>query len=130
VTLHPDWITYCNQWREGAPAGVAFSEMSWAMSCDLWLSQVLHGENTSPRGFNAGYNQDAVLDELLDRARGTLSLAGRTALYRAADARVMDTLPILPLLTSRRGMIAWSPRVTGLTIVNQSWQDFRRVRLK
>lgn len=130
VTLHPDWIAYCNQWRNGAPAGVAFSEMSWGMSCDLWMSQVLHGENTSPRGFNAGYNQDAVLDELLHRARSTLSLAERTAFYRAADARVMDTLPILPLLTSRRGMIAWSPRVTGLTVVNQSWQDFRRVRLK
>ena len=29
VTLHPDWVAYCNQWREGAPSGIAFSEMSW-----------------------------------------------------------------------------------------------------
>lgn len=130
VTLHPDWVAYCNQWREGAPPGIAFSEMSWAMSCDLWLSQVLHGDNMSPRGFNAGYNQDARLDALLDQARTTVSLADRIGLYRAADARVMETLPILPLFTSRRGMIAWSPRVTGLTVVNQCWQDFRRVRLK
>jgi len=130
VMLHPDWVAYCNQWREGAPAGVAFSEMSWGMSCDLWLSQILHGENTSPRGFNAGYNQDAVLDGLLDCARMTLSLADRTALYRAADKRVMEMLPILPLFTSRRGMIGWSPRVKGLTVVNQCWHDFRRVRLK
>ena len=129
VTLHPDWVGYCNQWREGAPAGVSFSEMSWAMSCDLWLSQVLHSENLSPRGFNAGYNQDPTLDALLDRARGALSQQDRTSLYRAADARVMETLPILPLLTSNRGMIAASPGVTGLTIVNQCWQDFRRVRL-
>ena len=129
VTLHPDWVGYCNQWREGAPAGVSFSEMSWAMSCDLWLSQVLHGRNTSPRGFNAGYHQDAALDTLLDRARGALPQQERTRLYRAADARVMETLPILPLLTSARGMIASSPRVAGLTVVNQCWQDFRRVRL-
>lgn len=129
VTLHPDWVAYCNQWREGAPAGVAFSEMSWAMSCDLWLSQILHGDNASPRGFNAGYNRDVVLDDLLDRARATISMNDRIQLYRAADARVMDTLPILPLFTSRRGMIAWSSRVTGLTTVNQCWQDFRRVRL-
>lgn len=129
VTLHPDWVAYCNQWREGAPADVAFSEMSWAMSCDVWLSQILHSENTSPRGFNAGYNADAALDALLDRARTTVSLGDRAALYRAADARVMETLPILPLFTSRRGMIAWSPRVTGMTVVNQCWQDFRRVAL-
>ncbi|MDR8399465.1 ABC transporter substrate-binding protein [Paraburkholderia fungorum] len=130
VTLHADWVAYCNQWREGAPTGIAFSEMSWAMSCDLWLSQVLHGKNASPRGFNAGYNADSVLDTLLDRARGTVAAGDRSALYRAADARVMETLPILPLFTSRRGMIAWSSRVTGMTVVNQCWQDFRRIGLK
>lgn len=129
VSLHSDWVAYCNQWREGAPTGVAFSEMSWAMSCDQWLSQILHSRNEAPRGFNAGYNQDAALDALLDRARGGLSSADRTSLYRAADARVMQTLPILPLFTSVRGMIASAPRVTGLTVVNQCWQDFRRVRL-
>lgn len=129
VSLHPDWVAYCNQWRQGAPAGVAFNEMSWAMSCDLWLSQILHGRNASPRGFNAGYNEDATLDAMLDRARGALSLEDRTAFYRVADARVMETLPILPLFTSARGMIASSPRVAGLTVVNQCWQDFRRVRL-
>jgi peptide/nickel transport system substrate-binding protein len=129
VTLHPDWVAYCNEWREGAPQGIAFSEMSWAMSCDLWLSQILHGRNASPHGFNAGYNEDPALDVLLDQARGTLAQDDRTALYRLADARVMETLPILPLFTSARGMIASSPRVTGLTVVNQCWQDFRRVRL-
>ena len=108
--------------------GVAMSEMSWAMSCDVWLSQVLHSRNMSPRGFNAGYHHDPVLDTMLDQARSTLSFEERKSLYRAADARVMETLPILPLVTSARGMIACSPRVTGLTTVNQCWQDFRRVR--
>jgi peptide/nickel transport system substrate-binding protein len=129
VSLHPDWVSYCNDWRAGAPAGVAFSEMSWAMSCDQWLSQILHGRNVSPRGFNAGYCEDAVLDALLDRARATLPLHERIALYRAADAHVMEKLPILPLFTSSRGMIASAPHVRGLTVVNQCWQDFRRVRL-
>jgi peptide/nickel transport system substrate-binding protein len=130
VTLHEDWVAYCNQWREGAPDGIAFSEMSWGMSCDLWLEQVLHGANLSPCGFNAGYNRDGVLDALLDRARTTVSTDERIALYRAADARVMDTLPILPLFTSRRGMVAWAPAVEGMKLVNQCWQDFRRVALK
>ena len=100
------------------------------MSCDLWLSQILHGANQSPRGFNAGYNNDPHLDGFLDLARATIDSSGRAALYRAADARVMESLPILPLFTSRRGMIAFSPRVKGLTVVNQCWQDFRKVRLE
>ena len=128
VSLQDEWVAYCNQWRQGAPMGVAMSEMSWAMSCDVWLSQVLHSRNMSPRGFNAGYHHDPVLDTMLDQARSTLSFEERKSLYRAADARVMETLPILPLVTSARGMIACSPRVTGLTTVNQCWQDFRRVR--
>lgn len=129
VSLHPDWVAYCNEWRQGAPAGVAFSEMSWGMSADVWLAQVLHGCNVSPRGFNAGYHTDPVLDSLLDRARLTVGDAARAELYRAADVRVMETLPILPLFTSVRGMIVSAPRVAQFPIVNQCWQDFRRVRL-
>lgn len=129
VSLQDDWVGYCNQWRQGAPMGIAISEMSWAMSCDLWLSQVLHSRNMSPRGFNAGYHHDPVLDAMLDQARSSLQFEHRKELYRVADARVMETLPILPLVTSARGMIAYSPRVNGITTVNQCWQDFRRVRL-
>lgn len=130
VRLNPDWVAYCNQWREGAPSGVAFSEMSWGMSCDHWLSQILHGANQSPQGFNAGFFDEPEFDELLDRARTTFQAAERTKLYRAADAQIMERLPILPLFTSRRGMIAYSSRVKGLTVVNQCWQDFRRVCLE
>ena len=130
VKLNPDWVAYCNQWREGGPTGVAFSEMSWGMSCDHWLSQILHGANQSPKGFNAGFFDEPEIDELLDRARRTLNPAERTALYQAADMQIMTKLPILPLFTSRRGMIAYSPRVKGLNIINQCWQDFRRVSLE
>jgi ABC-type transport system substrate-binding protein len=127
--FHPDWLGYFDSWREGAVAGVSLSEMSWGMSSDLWLNQVLHSGNSSPRGHNAGYAADTILDELLDRARAEINPDKRIAQYRAADARVMDTLPVLPLLTSRRGMLAFSNAVKGITVVNQCWQDFRRVRL-
>ncbi|WP_339934871.1 ABC transporter substrate-binding protein [Vreelandella glaciei] len=130
VNFHEDWVTYCNQWREGAPVDVAFTEMSWGMSSDLWLAQVLHGANQSPGGFNAGYNADAEVDALLDRARRTLAKPDRTSLYREADSLLMKRLPILPLFTSRRGMFAYSQRVRGLTTVNQCWHDFRNVSLK
>ncbi|MBY4674343.1 ABC transporter substrate-binding protein [Burkholderia multivorans] len=127
--FHHDWLGYFNGWREGASPGVSISEMSWGMSSDLWLYQILHSRNRSPTGFNAGYVADSMLDDLLDRARSEVNSARRIRQYRAADARVMETLPILPLLSSRRGMLAFSHRVEGLTVVNQCWQDFRRVRL-
>ncbi|WP_046785683.1 ABC transporter substrate-binding protein [Pseudomonas putida] len=127
--LHPDWVGYFNGWREGAPEGVSISEMSWGMSCDSWLAQILHSKNCSPAGFNAGYAVDDVLDDLLDRASIQVDSEERIALYRAADRRIMETLPILPLLTSQRGMLAFSSAVKGLVVVNQCWQDFRRVQL-
>lgn len=130
VTLHSDWVGYCNEWRQGAAPGVSFSEMSWAMSTDLWLRQVLHSRNASPAGFNAGYAADPLLDDLLDRAAGTLAEAERLRLYRQADRRVMENLPVLPLLNARRGMVAFSGRVKGLVSINQCWHDMRGVYLE
>lgn len=129
VTLRPDWVGYCNEWRQGAASGISFSEMSWAMSSDLWLRQVLHSRNASPVGFNAGYASDPLLDELLDRAAGTLAGAERLRLYREAGRRVMEELPVLPLLNTRRGMVALSARVKGLVSINQCWHDLRGVDL-
>lgn len=129
MTLHPDWVGYCNEWRQGAAPGISFSEMSWAMSSDLWLRQVLHSRNASPVGFNAGYASDPLLDDLLDRAAGTLAEAERKRLYRQADQRIMEELPVLPLLNTHRGMVAFSGRLKGLVCVNQCWHDLRRVHL-
>ncbi len=129
VKLHPDWVDYCNEWKLGVMPGVAFSEMSWAMSSDLWLSQVLHSKNVSPGGFNAGYLADTKLDELFDRAATTLNDADRIQLYREADRHIMDQLPILPLLNSKQGMVGYSSRVKGLVSVSQCWHDFRNVYL-
>lgn len=130
VSLHPDWVTYCNEWHSGMTEEVAISEMSWGMSCDLWGEQILHSANCSPQGFNTGFHVDPTLDDLLFRARRTLPQDERTSLYRAADRRIMETLPILPIFMSRRGMVAWSSRVTGLSPINQCWHDFRGVQLR
>jgi peptide/nickel transport system substrate-binding protein len=125
VDLHHDWVSYCNGWRAGAPDGVSMTEMSWGMSCDAWLDQILHGRNAAPGGFNAGCFDDPATNALLDRARGETSHSARVAFYRQVADRAAATLPVLPLLTSRRGMIAFSPRVHGLRPVNQCWFDFR-----
>lgn len=83
--------------------------MSWGMSSDLWLHQILHSSNRSPIGYNAGYAADSTLDALLNSACREVDPIQRMHHYRAADARVMQTLPILPLLSSRRGMLGFSP---------------------
>jgi len=129
TAFHDDWLDYFNGWREGATPGVSMSEMSWGMSSDLWLHQILHSSNRSPIGYNAGYAADSTLDALLNSACREVDPIQRMHHYRAADARVMQTLPILPLLSSRRGMLGFSRHVEGLTVVNQCWQDFRGVRL-
>ncbi|MCQ4634707.1 ABC transporter substrate-binding protein [Shinella sp. CPCC 100929] len=127
--IYDDWIGYFRSWRHGTNPGVSISEMSWGMSSDLWLHQVLHSRNRPPIGYNAGHVADKALDNLLDAASREVNATKRISHYRAADARVMETLPILPLLTSRRGMLAFACRVQGLNVVNQCWQDFSNVRL-
>lgn len=128
IDLHPDWVAYCNAWREGAPEGAAMTEMSWGMSCDAWLEQVLHGRNASPGGFNAGFFDDPATNALLDAARREIDPAARIATYRDAAGRVAAQLPVLPLFESRRGMIALSKGLGGFRAINQCWFDFRTLR--
>ncbi|WP_223479600.1 ABC transporter substrate-binding protein [Oricola indica] len=129
ISLHEDWVDYCNEWGRGMAADIGFSEMSWAMSSDLWLGQILHSRNAAPEGFNAGYLRDYHLDALLDKAASTISDADRVRLYRYTDQYVMEQLPILPLLGTRRGVVGFSRRVKGLVSVSQCWHDFRNVHL-
>jgi len=129
VDYRADWVDYCNEWRAGMPDDVGLSEMSWGMSCDVWLEQVLHGRNCSPFGFNTGRFSDPEADRLLDLARRTLSDAERIELYRAAHRRIMEQLPALPVLTVQDGALVSSPRVLGLKHARQNWHSFERVTL-
>lgn len=122
-----DWVSYCKDWRSGLPVGVGVSQMSWGMSCDLWLQQVLHSQNSSPRGFNAGYYSNPEVDKLLDDARQSLPDKRRKQLYRDAHSLVMADLPVLPMLTLRRGSICYHPRVKGFRSPRQNWHSFKNV---
>jgi len=122
-----DWIAYCNEWRSGLPDGAGISQMSWGMSCDVWLEQVLHSRNSSPFGFNAGYYANAVVDELLDKARRERDHGERTRLYREANELIMRDLPVLPMLNLRTGAVCHHPRVKGLRNPSQNWHSFANV---
>ena len=122
-----DWISYCHQWRSGLPDGAGVSQMSWGMSCDVWLEQVLHSRNSSPFGFNAGYYSNPAVDHLLDQARRTQNDAQRCQLYRQANAQIMDDLPVLPMLNLWRGHVCYHPRVKGFRNPSQDWHTFKNV---
>ncbi|MBZ9800068.1 MULTISPECIES: ABC transporter substrate-binding protein [unclassified Mesorhizobium] len=122
-----DWVSYCNEWRSGVPGGAGVSQMSWGMSCDVWLEQVLHSRNSSPFGFNAGYYSNPAVDRLLDKARQTQSDDQRRQLYREANLLIMDDLPVLPMLTLRRGSVCYHPRVKGFRNPRQNWHSFKNV---
>ncbi|SMH26783.1 ABC transporter substrate-binding protein [Mesorhizobium australicum] len=122
-----DWISYCNEWRSGLPDGAGVSQMSWGMSCDVWLEQVLHSRNSSPFGFNAGYYSNLVADDLLDKARRTQNDDQRGQLYRQANAKIMEDLPVLPMLNLLRGNVCYHPRVKGFRNPRQNWHSFKNV---
>ena len=100
---HEDWVEYCKAWQNGMPPHIGMSEMSWGMSCDVWLDQILHSRNASPHGVNAGHCKIDELDALLDVARHERDEMVRTRLYRSANEVVMRELPVLPVLTVNKG---------------------------
>jgi peptide/nickel transport system substrate-binding protein len=130
VEVRDDWISYCDEWHRGIPAGIGASEMSWGMSCDVWLEQVLHSRYSSPKGFNTGYYNREEVDRLLDLARTELIESRRIELYRIAHRLIMEDLPILPLLTLRSGNVVHGPNVKGFRFPAQNWHDFRQVWLE
>lgn len=130
VVPRHDWVSYCNEWRLGVPEGIGASEMSWGMSCDVWLEQVTHSKYMSPKGFNAGYYSRPEVDRLLDLARTELHPSRRTELYRVAHRLIMEDLPLLPVVTMRSGAVVHSHRVKNFRFPPQNWHEFKRVWLE
>lgn len=124
-----DWVSYCEEWRSGVSDGVGASEMSWGMSCDAWIEQVIHSKNASPKGFNAGYYSRSEVDRLLDLARTELADTRRVELYRIAHQLIMDDMPLLPVVTIHAGAVVHSPEVKNFRFPRQNWHDFTRVWL-
>lgn len=129
IFIEEDWITYCEDWRRGLPEGAGLSQMSWGMSCDVWLEQVTHSKFASPKGFNAGYYSNVQLDQILDSARTDLRQEERTRLYREAQRLLMNDMALLPVLTIVRGLVVHSPNVQNFRFPRQNWHDFRQVWL-
>jgi peptide/nickel transport system substrate-binding protein len=127
IDAREDWVSYCEEWRLGIPEGIGLSEMSWGMSCDVWIEQIAHSRYLSPKGFNAGYYSQPQVDKLLDLARTSMSDERRIALYRQAHRRIMEDASLLPVVTVCTGMVVHAPYVKNLKFPRQNWHDFKRV---
>ena len=127
IEAREDWVSYCEEWRVGIPEGVGLSEMSWGMSCDVWIEQIAHTRYLSPKGFNAGYYTRPEIDRLLNSARTDSSEKRRTELYRKAHRLIMEDAPLLPVVTVRTGMVVHAPHVRNFKFPRQNWHDFKRV---
>ncbi len=102
-------------------------ELSWGMSCDVWLEQVAHSRYLSPNGLNAGYYSRAEVDRLFDLARTERSDARRIEMYRIAHRLIMDDLPLLPVVTVRAGSVVHAPEVKNFRFPRQNWHSFKNV---
>ncbi|MBM3382432.1 MAG: ABC transporter substrate-binding protein [Betaproteobacteria bacterium] len=79
------------------------------------LHFVFHSKRTPPSGANRGFYSNAMLDELLDKAKSEASLEQRRRLYQEAQAIVSQELPYI-FLWHRVGHVVHSRRVSGFRI--------------
>ncbi|MGW7576316.1 ABC transporter substrate-binding protein [Streptomyces sp. NPDC054765] len=72
--------------------------MTWAIdypSVDNFLYPLFHSASIGDDNFTRYHNTD--VDGLIEKARATADAAERHALYREAEGRICDDLPLLPL---------------------------------
>lgn len=98
-----EWGTYLKQVIqpvENADSLPPMFEMSWIGDNgdpDNFLYILLSGDQFPPGGFNLGYYSNPKVDELLRKARTTLSQADRTPMYEEAQKLLMADMPVVPI---------------------------------
>jgi len=86
---------------------------------DTLLRTLVHSDGNPP-GVNTGRYSGA--DGLLDEARATQDPAARLALYHAAQRKIMEDVPTIPLYADRL-FTAMHDGVTGVSTSAAFWVD-------
>jgi ABC-type transport system substrate-binding protein len=84
-------------------------------------SQIPNAANKG-QGQNTTGEMNAAVDTAMDKARATIDLAARTALYKQAEAQLANDLPELPLF-QQVTVDAYSANVQGVLPNDIIW-DF------
>ncbi|HEX7039601.1 MAG TPA: ABC transporter substrate-binding protein [Trueperaceae bacterium] len=112
VTLEGLDATTAFDRRESGDFDVTFSATSRFGDPDLFFTDVFHSESIPPNGSNFFHYDGA--DELIEQARGELDEERREQLYHELQAKLMEELPIIPILY-RAYVAAWREPVANLT---------------
>ncbi len=82
----------------------------------------------SGRSTNLTHFSNPQVDQLLDQANQTADLAESTALYRQAQALILQAAPVVPLFFER-DFVLLDPRVTSLPLLPDGSFDLRDARM-
>lgn len=96
-----EWITYIGMWAKGIPDGVHAMQFSWGQTSGYWLDFTVNSANASPNCCNIGSYKDPAVDTLLNQAFNELDDTRRAALYKQADALVMQDAAFIPVVNDR-----------------------------
>ncbi|HEC18247.1 MAG TPA: ABC transporter substrate-binding protein [Gammaproteobacteria bacterium] len=90
-----DWGTFYGDIKAG---NFQMFSLSWVgiKTPDIFR-YVFHSESVPPNGANRGRFRDSQVDRLIEAAERAESLAAQAAAYRQLQARLLETLPYVPL---------------------------------
>ncbi len=90
-----DWGTFYGDIKSGR---FQMYSLAWVgvKSPDIFR-YAFHSDATPPVGANRGHYADALADRLMTQAEQTLNTQEQQTLYRTLQARLLDTLPYVPL---------------------------------
>ena len=90
-----DWATFYADVKAGR---FQTASLSWvALRTPDIFRYAFHSGSLPPAGANRGRYVDPVADDLIDEAEQTADETEQVALLRALQARLLETLPYLPL---------------------------------
>ncbi|WP_447962415.1 ABC transporter substrate-binding protein [Nitrospira sp. Ecomares 2.1] len=105
-----DWGTFYGDIKSGR---FQMYSLAWVgvKSPDIFR-YAFHSDATPPVGANRGHYADALADRLMTQAEQTLNKQEQQTIYRSLQARLLDTLPYVPLWFEDHYALS-SPTITG-----------------
>jgi peptide/nickel transport system substrate-binding protein len=114
--------TYWNMLTAGMREGTGMMSVSWGESTFAWLDQTLTEAALPPNCCNAGYYKNPKVDELLAKARGSLTAEEMSNTLREVQKIIADDMAFIPYYTAM-SVYAMRPEVKGFVLAPQHWID-------
>jgi peptide/nickel transport system substrate-binding protein len=110
-----EWATYLSHLREGQHD---IALMGWTgdnTDADAFLSYLFHSRNAKAPASNIAFLKNSKLDQLLDKAKGTIDLKVKKKFYEDVQSVIFDEAPWIPF-AHVRPTVAIHSRVKNFVI--------------